>query len=119
MWCFQPYETSSGRKPVEDFLDTLSTQERSKISVAVTFIQERWPRVTRPHIDFVEPEERIYELRARHRNVNLRVLFWPHDETHILLALHGFKKKENRVSREDINLAIQRKKDWVRRGAWK
>lgn len=109
-WHFSHYETQSGRSPVDTFLDKLNADEQAVISKKERFVEERWP-IDRPHVDLVDQRERIYELLVQH----LRILFWPDEETRTLLALHGFKKKTNKTPRKDIELAVQRKVDWLAR----
>jgi phage-related protein len=60
----------------------------------------------RPEADFLRDD--IYELRAKQQNVNLRMLYFIHGRTAVVVS-HGFSKQQAKVPHREIELAIRRK----------
>lgn len=61
----------------------------------------------RPSADYLR--DGIYELRAKHRNVQYRILYFFNGKDIAVLG-HSIVKKTSAVPNQDIELAIQRKK---------
>ncbi len=55
--------------------------------------------------------EDIYELRARHQNLNLRMLYFFHGRTTVVVS-HGLVKQRSRVPKQEIALAVRSKKSF-------
>jgi phage-related protein len=106
------YETSAGRRPVKEFLETLSEKDAAAVAVAMEEIQEEGLRAAR-HV-----RGNIYEVRADGTRVIYRILFAPQGRRRqILLTLASFKKKTQKTPPQTIRLAQQRLRDWERRGS--
>ena len=97
------YKTESGNEPVREWLKSLAVQERKAIGEDIKTVQFGWP-LGMPLIKKVEPG--LWEVRSRLVNKISRVIFTVIDE-HIFL-LHGFIKKSQRLSDEDLYVARQR-----------
>lgn len=62
----------------------------------------------------------IYEVRASGENRAFRILFAKEGQHgQVLLALEGFTKRTQRTPRSEIELALERLRDWRQRGAKK
>lgn len=106
------YETSTGRRPVKDFLDTLRDEDVAEIVAAMKEVREEGLRSAR-HL-----RGKIYEVRADGPRCIYRIMFAPQGKRNqVLLALAGFKKKTQKTPSQMINLAQCRLRDWERRGS--
>ena len=108
-WRF--YRTGGGKCPIEEFLDSLSDEDKADVAAAMKEVLEEGTRVTH-HI-----RNEIYEVRASSKDREYRILFsqeGKHD--HILLALEGFVKKTEKVPDPEIRRAQKRLDDWRERG---
>ena len=60
----------------------------------------------------------IYEVRAMSERQTFRILFAKEGRRgHVLLALDGFSKKQQKTPKRHLDLAKRRLADWRRRGA--
>lgn len=104
------FETDSGRRPVREFIDTLTTQDRAAI-------RQKMRKAARVEIPSKPLTETIYELKIAGTDQTFRLLFAKqgrHDQ--ILLALEAFSKKTTKTPRRSIALAERRLADWRARG---
>jgi phage-related protein len=110
-WRVELYEDHNGRRPVEDFFDDLSDEEMARMGRQVGRL-ERWgPELRRPDADYLR--DKIHELRARWRKVQLRVLYFRDGRSFILT--HGFKKKSGAVPDSEIKRAVDCRRDYFAR----
>ena len=65
------YQEKEGQVPLLDWLDDLPAKVQDKCIVLIERLAEIGHEFRRPHCDFLE--QGIYELRARHGNVNYLV----------------------------------------------
>ena len=80
------YKTSSGKSPVEDFLDSLSSNC-----------------------------DDIIEVRTQIGKNNFRLLGFEYQGTFVVLT-NGFKKKDQKVPKSEISLAQRRKDEYLSQG---
>jgi len=103
------YKEADGTVPVKQWLDELRRTDRKAFAKCVERIQRLAAfghELRRPHADFLR--DGVYELRARHGNVNYRVLYFFHGKDIAVLA-HGLTKK-GKVPDADIERVVRRKK---------
>ena len=106
------YETPAGRRPVKDFLDTLTDEDIAEIVAAMKEVRGEGLRSAR-HL-----QGKLYEVRADGPRCTHRIMFAPQGKRNqILLALAGFKKKTQKTPPQMIHLAQRRLRDWERRGS--
>jgi phage-related protein len=101
------FRTDAGGEPVRDWLKSMSASEdRKRIGEDIKTVEFGWPigmPVCRPLGDG------IYEVRTSlARNRIARVLFYI-DRKGRMVLLHGFIKKTQRTSAEDLELARNNK----------
>ena len=65
----------------------------------------------RPVADYLR--DGIYELRAKHRNVQYRIFYYFEGQNVVMLS-HAIVKKTSAVPKKDIDLAIKRKEKFER-----
>jgi len=98
------YKTDSGNEPVREWLRDLPREERKIIGEDIKTVQFGWP-LGMPLVKKMEPN--LWEVRSKLRNRIARVLFTMH-EGRLIVLLHGFIKKTEKTSAEDLNLARKR-----------
>ena len=107
------YRTSTGKCPVEDFLDTLNNKQVVKALWVLRLVKE---------LDFVPKEyfnklvntDNIWEIRVKYGNNIFRILGFI-DSNNIIVLTNGFVKKSQKTQKKEIVLAEQRKKDYLER----
>lgn len=104
------FRDADGNVPVKDWLDTFvakrGVEALAKCRVKLAYLANTGRDARRPHVDYLR--NGIYELRARHRNANYRILFFYGSEV-VAVAAHGLTK-EATIPQQDIDIAIERKK---------
>jgi phage-related protein len=109
---WRDYRTTSGRSPVEEFIDSLSDTDAAAVLAGMAEVRERGLIAAR-HLD-----GDIWEVRVDGDRVIYRILFAEEGSRgRVLLALEGFKQKTQKTPRPTIELARRRLNDWRRRGA--
>jgi phage-related protein len=100
------YRTEAGGEPVRDWLKELLSEDRKCIGEDIKTVEFGWPigmPVCRPL------GEGIYEVRTSlAQNRIARVLFYI-DKKGRMVLLHGFIKKTQKTSDEDLDLAYRNK----------
>jgi phage-related protein len=108
------YETESGRKPAEDFLDSLNSKAAQKVTWVLRLIEERQGGVHTKYFEKLRHTDDIWEVKAKCGGSEYRMLGFI-DEKDILFLVHGFQKKSQKTPKKDIDTAEIRKKDHLRR----
>jgi len=97
------YRTELGNEPVREWLKNLTREEKKIIGEDIKTVQFGWP-IGMPLIRKLESD--IWEVRSHLKNRIARVLFTIITDKMILL--HGFIKKSQKTSQDDITLAKKR-----------
>lgn len=101
------FRTVSGNEPVRDWLRGLTKEEWKAIGEDIAYVQFKWP-IGRPRVDHLRGA--IWEVRTSLGNRIARTLFAVKGTRMVLL--HGFIKKTQRTSNDDIAIAEKRFKEW-------
>ena len=110
-WRIEYFRESSGRVPVQDFIDQLTTEERVETMVGIDMLRTHSLSLGRP---WVAPlGNGLWELRIRSRR-QLRILYVAHTGKTFVL-LHALVKKTRQVRRSEIETATRRMKQFMRR----
>jgi phage-related protein len=107
------YKTSSGRSPVEEFLDSLSDQQTRKIAWVLRLI-ERLDVVPVQYFKKLSGTDDIWEIWVQVGGNIFRLLGFFHESSVVVLT-HGFAKKSQKTPIKEIELAEQRKRDYLQR----
>lgn len=108
---WRDYETSSGRRPVKDFIGGLSDGDAAQVVAAMREVADSGNSQAR------QLDRDIWEVRADGDRVIYRVLFSNvGSKGRILLALDAFSKKTQKTPPQKIALAKRRLRDWQLRG---
>ncbi len=111
MFMVEFYETEDGRRPVEEFLNSLETKMRAKMGAMMLLLAEKGNGLRKPYTE--QLEDGIFELRAIQGNNISRALFFFYVGKRIIIT-NGYVKKQQKTPRKEIDLAKARKNDFYR-----
>ena len=94
---------------MQRWLDRLPEIPRRKCEELIAQLQESGRKLTYPHVHSLR--EGIYELRARHGTVRYRILYFWH-RGNVAIVTHGIVKKSRTVPGNEIQRALQRKRNF-------
>jgi phage-related protein len=103
------YQEKEGDAPVVNWLKELKVKNLKGFANCVGRIRQLQTtgyELRRPSADYLQ--DGIYELRAKHRNVQYRILYFFSGKD-IAVLNHSIIKNTSAVPKKDIELAIKRK----------
>jgi len=107
------YRTQSGKSPVEEFLDTLKPKHAKKVTWTLRLIEDM-EQVPVQYFKKLKNTDDIWEVRARIGSHSFRLLGFITGNEFVVLT-NGFKKKSQKTPKQEIELAEQRKADYLAR----
>ena len=107
------YKMEKGISPVEEFLDTLSDKQTQKILWVLKVIQEL-ERIPIQYFKKLVNADDIWEVRVTIAGNIFRILCF-FDGKELIILTHCFQKKTQKTPRQEIEIAEQRKKDYIKR----
>ena len=111
----QFYRNASGDCPVEEFLDSLVPKQARKIAWVLRLVKEL-PLVPKQYLKKLEGTDELWEVRAEFGGNASRLLgFW--DTGRLIILTNGFAKKTQNTPKREMELAAQRKRDYLNRKA--
>jgi phage-related protein len=112
LWNIEFYQSASGKYPVEEFINSLEAKSQARIARTLDLLEEFGIELEMPYTRHLEKQ--LWELRIRvGRNRYSIIYFLNTGKTFILI--HGFSKKTDAVSRADIEIAKNRRDDYLSR----
>jgi phage-related protein len=100
------YRSDSGREPVREWLKALDLEDRKTIGEDLKDVEFAWP-IGMPLVRSLG--DQLWEVRSHlPRGRIARVIFCV--EQGCMVLLHGFMKTTQKTPRQDIDLALKRKK---------
>ena len=109
--CFY-FTAESGKSPVEEFIDLLDYSTQRKFFFKKGLLEEFGHRLLSPHAKYIGDD--IYELRFEGREGAIRVLYFFYYKNEIIFT-NGFIKKSNRTPQREKELAVERRKLFLKR----
>jgi phage-related protein len=101
------YRTEVGNEPVREWLKQLAPESRKVIGIDIKTVEYGWP-IGMPTCRAMG--KGLYEVRSNLPDGTIaRVLFCIYQEHMVLL--HGFIKKTQKTPKQDLDLALMRKKN--------
>lgn len=98
---------------MEDFLDGLSAKQAQKVVWVLRLVKEL-PAVPQQYLKKLGHSEDIWEVRAAFAGGAFRLLgFW--DEGRRMVLTNAFAKKSQKTPEREIEIAEQRKRDYLTR----
>ena len=108
------YKLSSGKSPIEDFLNSLSAKEAQKVVWVLSLIEDM-ENISTKFYKKLSNSNDIIEVRAQIGKNNFRLLGFENKGSFVILT-NGFKKKDQKVPKSEISLAQKRKDEYLSRG---
>ncbi len=108
------YRSPSGKSPIEEFLDSLSSKEAQKVTCVLSLIEEM-ETISTKFYKRLSNSNGMIEVRAQIGKNNFRLLGFEDKGTFVVLT-NGFRKKDQKVPKSEISLAQQRKDEYLARG---
>ncbi|TAF07420.1 MAG: type II toxin-antitoxin system RelE/ParE family toxin [Nostocales cyanobacterium] len=107
------YRTYSDKCPIEEFLDSLSGKQAQKVIWVLQLIQE-FDTVPSQYFKKLVNTDDIWEVRVQFGNDIFRLLGF-FDRDNLVILTNGFAKKTQKTPPQEIELAEQRKQDYLNR----
>ena len=105
------YKLPSGKIPIVDFLDSLSSKEAQKVTWVLNLVEEL-EQVSTKFYKQLKNTDGIIEIRIQIGKNNFRLLGFENNGTFVILT-NGFKKKDQKVPKSEIELAQQRRREYL------
>ncbi|HXB02173.1 MAG TPA: type II toxin-antitoxin system RelE/ParE family toxin [Opitutaceae bacterium] len=109
----QFYKTADGKKPVAEWLNTLEDERAQSVAMGVRFFEE-YPNPVVPKKFFEKITEHIWEIKVHHGKEQFRLLSFIENDA-IIIAVHGMAKKSMDLKQQDLQLAEERRKNYIKR----
>jgi phage-related protein len=107
------YRTDSHRCPIEEFIDSLSGKQAQKVLWVLRLIEE-FDSVPSQYLTKLVNTDDIWEVRVQLGNNAFRLLGF-FDNDNLIILTNGFAKKTQKTPSQEIDLAEQRKRDYLNR----
>ncbi|MBI2909636.1 MAG: type II toxin-antitoxin system RelE/ParE family toxin [Chloroflexi bacterium] len=110
-WELVFYETIAGQRPVQDYLNDLSDNERAKVTFHLDLLSAFGLGLGAPHVRGIRGK--LWELRATGHTQH-RIFYFAASGRRLVL-LHAFTKKTPRTPPAEIHTAARRMDDYLER----
>ena len=107
------YRMESGRCPIEEFLDSLTGKQAQKIAWVMQLVEELEIVPTR-YFKKLHGTDGLWEIRVSSGSEIYRFLGF-FDRSNMIVLNHAFQKKSQKTSKQEINIAETRRKDYLNR----
>jgi phage-related protein len=114
MWTVILYTTEKGDSPIGDFVSSLPKKEEAKALREVDLLEQKGIYLNFPHSSDIEGYKGLRELRVRFSSDNIRIIYFLNIKDTFVL-LHGFRKKTQKLPKKELEIAITRMKDYLKR----
>ena len=107
------YQTPAGQKPIEDFLDSLSSKQAQKVTWVLKLVEDL-ERVPSIYFKKMVNTQDLWEVRAVVGSNIFRLIGF-FDGPNLVILAHAFQKKTHKTRKQAIKIAEERKKEYFRR----
>jgi phage-related protein len=107
------YKTTSGKCPVEEFLETLSAKQAQKVTWVLRVIEEL-PSIPTKYLKKLVNTDEIWEVRVAIGSNIFRLLGF-FDDSNLIVLDNAFQKKTQKTPLQEIQLAEERRRDYFKR----
>lgn len=99
------FKTATGNEPVRDWLRSLDrAEDRKAIGEDIKTVQYGWP-MGMPIVEKIEPN--LWTVRTTGLTFGISRVFFTING-HMMILLHGFAKKSQKIPQDDLDLARKR-----------
>lgn len=113
-WRIEFYAVERGTSPPQDFVRDLPLKLRAKLAVALNLLESFGPHLGEKYVKKMVGAAGVYELRASQGSDAVRLFFFLPRAEHVVI-LHGIRKKTQRTPERDLETAIRRRIEYLRR----
>ncbi|MEN8255061.1 MAG: type II toxin-antitoxin system RelE/ParE family toxin [Verrucomicrobiota bacterium] len=107
------YESPEGRKPIQRFLDKLDGKQAKKVAWTLQLVEEQ-KIVPSKYFKKMTSTKDLWEVRVASGSNIFRLLGF-FDGVKLVVISHAFQKKTQKIPKQAIEIAEERKKDYFRR----
>lgn len=111
-WVVEFYIEPGGRRPVNEFVDSLDAKTKARLLAAIEQLRLRNVSAGEPLVRHLEGK--LWELR-RESDGNIYRLMYFFFTGRRIVFLRGFQKKTQKTPRREIETALRRMNDFVQR----
>ncbi len=112
MWTVVFYTEEDGTSPVSKFLQQLDAKTQVRFAWSIEQLRVRNVLAREPLVRHLE--DKLWELREE-SNTNIYRLIYFFFSGRRIVFLHGFQKKTQKTPRREIEIALQRLDNFVKR----
>lgn len=106
------YTSESGRMPVRENLESLPEPDQAKAAAHLSLLERYGYSLREPHVKHMQ--DKLNELRFKISAGHYRVFFFFQVGAKAVLV-HSIIKKTPATPKSDLDLALKRMRDWLRR----
>lgn len=106
-WTVKRYVTARGKNVIDAFIKDQDRATQSKILRLIGLIEVYGPDLGQPHARYLGGK--LYELCVRGKN-EIRIFYVGINNQNVVVLLHVFKKKTQRLPEREIKIARNRQK---------
>lgn len=107
------YTTTSGRCPVEEFLNALTGKQAQKVTWVLRLVEEL-DVVPAQYFQKMAGTDDLWEVRVKVGANIFRILGFC-EESRLVILVHAVQKKTQKTPRQAIRLAEERRGDYLKR----
>jgi phage-related protein len=116
MWKVIFYTDKKLESPLVDFIESLPDNQAAKVLREISLFEKVGINSIYPQTSKIvgSKYKGLWELRVRFGKNSIRIIYFLHIENTFVL-LHGFKKKTNRISKRELEIAKNRMVEYLNR----
>jgi len=110
------YEKTDGKTPVLEFILGLNPKQQAKIYREIDLLEKFGNELHYPHVDTVKGKMYVglWELRVELSSNIFRIFYFLPKNNKVVL-LHGIVKKKQKTPKKELDTALERMKEYIRR----
>ncbi|MUL39485.1 type II toxin-antitoxin system RelE/ParE family toxin [Gloeocapsopsis dulcis] len=112
-WEVEFYKSEEGSSPVFEWFDEQDAKVKAKFARIFELLEECGTSVKKPYVDSIT-DTKLFEIRVEQQTNIYRILYFAYTGKRFIL-LHGFQKKTQKTPRRHIELAEDRRKEFISR----
>lgn len=107
-WTIEYYTKEDGTSPIKDFIDNLPLKAKARTVKTLDLLETYGIQMGEPHVKYVA--EKLWELRVKAKEGIFRFFFTVR-KNRIIILLHGFQKKTEKIPKRELDAALRRMKE--------
>jgi len=110
------YENIDGKTPVLEFILSLNPKQQAKIYREIDLLEKFGNELHYPHVDTIKGKKYngLWELRIELTSNIFRIFYFLPENNKVIL-LHGIVKKKQKTPKKELNTALDRMNEYLRR----